>query len=167
MTKFFFDHTCFVIPLDNNPKLYLCLIIALIQLVVIEIISTFIIYFSYKSLINRKSIMSSKVYVMHMQFIWSLGVQFAVPIITINTPFLLYVMFLIMQAEAGVNFSQYMFMGITTHSFFNTLIMVFMTVPYRKVVFSWLRIKEKKKIQLPIVTVSQTLANLEKRTTIG
>ena len=162
------SHTCFVIPLDDNPKMYTCLGIALVQLVVVEIMSTMIIYFSFRSLIKRKCFMSSRVYTMHMQFIWSIGAQFAVPIITINTPFLLYCVFLISQSEAGVTFSPYMFMGVTTHSFFNTLIMISMTAPYRDTIKSWLRIK--KNPNPPIAntapaTRSLTLANLDKRTT--
>ncbi|KAE9556239.1 hypothetical protein FO519_000578 [Halicephalobus sp. NKZ332] len=165
MEKFFMSHTCFVIPLDDNPKMYICLGVALIQLVVVEIMSAMIIYLSFKSLIKRKCFMSAKVYNMHMQFIWSIGAQFAVPIITINTPFLLYCIFLISQSPAGVDFSPYLFIGVTTHSFFNTLIMISMTAPYRDTVISWIRIRRVGKV--PVVPpISVTLVNLDKRATI-
>ena len=168
MGNFFLSHTCFVIPLDNNPKMYICLGIALVQLVVVEIMSATIIYFSFRSLIKRKCFMSSRVYNMHMQFILSIGAQFAVPIITINTPFLLYCVFLISQSEAGVAFSPYMFIGVTTHSFFNTLIMITMTAPYKDTIKSWLRIKKVPTTPTGNTappTRSLTLANLDKRTT--
>lgn len=89
-----------------------------------------------------------------MQFILSLTVQSAVPFVVINIPFLLYGIFLITQSSAGVQFAQLMFVFATSHSYFNTIIMVSLTKPYRQAIMNLFCKNLKRKQSILVTTVS-------------
>ncbi|KAH7726523.1 Protein SRI-1 [Aphelenchoides avenae] len=123
--------SCCAAAFDASPFSMAFMVVCAIQFALCLPIPSVILYMCHKVLKNSESQLTEKTKRMHRELLFSLIFQLLVPFSTLIVPFLICSIFILFEVNHVQPIFKTLFLSGTTHSFFNTVMMLALVAPYR------------------------------------